>query len=157
MSGGAREAEIDGHLRLLRLACGAIVAGASLLALVAYLLAAGGDLGRRGPAPAVAAALVRFMAPLAVVPLLLAPVVKRALFKRAEADGFGAGDAGIRSWLLAHRTATLVAVAIRESAAVAGFVLALVTGRPLWSYLSSALAVGAILLDWPRRGELEEA
>jgi hypothetical protein len=97
------------------------------------------------------------MVPLAVVPLFLAPVLKRALFKRAEADGFGAGDAGTSRWLAAHRTATVVALAVRESAAVAGFVLAVVTARPLWSYLFSALAVVAILIDWPRRGELEEA
>jgi hypothetical protein len=146
----ADPARMQQHLRLVRLVVGAVAASCCLLALVIYLLAHSGQL-RALSTDADKIQLV--FAPLAVALLAVAPAMKRAIFKRAESAGFG-GD--VERWLAAHRTAVIVAAALREGSAILGLLMSLLSGQPRWSYLFSALAVVALLVDWPKPGELEE-
>lgn len=149
MDRGSRESRIELHLRQVQLVVGAVAASSALLGLVVFLLATNGQLRPLSPD---AEKIQLVFAPLAVALLGVAPAMKRAIFKRAEAAGF-AGDA--ERWLTAHRTAVIVAAALREGAAILGLLMSLLGGQPRWSYIFSALAVIALLVDWPKASELE--
>jgi len=145
-----RQAQVATHLTQVQLVVAAILGSVSLLAGVTFLLSSGGKLR---PLMADGETVQLVLAPLAVALLGIAPALKRALFKRAEAEGFG-GDTGL--WLAAHRRAVLVASVLREGAALAGFLMSLVSAQAHWSYLFSALAAVTLILDWPKASDLEE-
>jgi hypothetical protein len=86
---------------------------------------------------------------LSVVILMAAPSVQRAILKRYEAEG----DPGALA--TGYSTATIVAFALREAAGLLGFVLALLTGNPWWSWGLSGAALLAMIMDRPRRAMLE--
>jgi hypothetical protein len=150
MDRAEREERIERHLRQLRVVIAGVLGSTSLLAGVVYFLTASGQMR---PLAAGAATMQLVLVPLAVVLLGAAPALKRAHFKRAEAAGFG-GD--VERWLSAHCSAVILASALREGAAVLGLLLALLTTQPLWSYVFSALAVAAMLFDWPLASDLGE-
>lgn len=83
--------------------------------------------------------------------LVVAPAVKRAIFKRADAEGFD-GDQEKR--LAAWQKATIVAFALREAAGLIGFVLAVITGSYWWICGLGGAALIAMAMDWPRRENL---
>jgi len=92
--------------------------------------------------------------PLAAVALALlvaAPSVKRAIFKRAEAEGFD-GDPEKRR--AAWQKATIVAFALREAGGLIGFVLTAITGNSWWAWGLGGAALIAMAMDWPRREHL---
>ena len=81
--------------------------------------------------------------------LVAAPSIQRAILKRYEAEGNpGALATG-------YTTATIVAFALREAAGLLGFLLALLTGNPWWSWGLSGAALIAMFMDRPRRAMLE--
>ena len=63
--------------------------------------------------------------------LVVAPSVKRAIFQRADAEGFD-GDQEKR--LAAWQKATIVAFALREAGGLIGFVLTAITGNSWWAW-----------------------
>ncbi|HTG36854.1 MAG TPA: hypothetical protein VLB76_28385 [Thermoanaerobaculia bacterium] len=93
--------------------------------------------------------LLLFAAGLAL--LVVAPSVKRAIFKRADAEGFD-GDQEKR--LAAWQKATIVAFALREVAGLIGFVLAVITGNLWGAWGLGGAALIAMAMDWPRRENL---
>ncbi len=145
-----RQRQVEQHLAQVQIVTAMIGSSVALLAGVTFLLAATGKL-RAVAADSETIQLV--LAPLAVALLGLAPALKRALFKRAEAEGFD-GDTG--RWLAAHRRSVIVAAALREGTALLGFFMSLLSGQARWSYLFSALALVTLILDWPKAGELGE-
>jgi hypothetical protein len=96
----------------------------------------------RPQSPAVPLALFA----VALVLLVAAPAVKRAILKRYEAEGF---DGDHDRFLAALSTATIVAFALREAAGLLGFMLALLTGNPWWSWGLSGAALLAMFVDRP--------
>jgi hypothetical protein len=136
----------DRFLRL-RIVCGSMAFGLLLLNGVVTLLYAAGKLPSSGlPSPV---PLVLFSVGLAL--LVATPAVKGAIFKRADAEGFD-GDSGRR--FAAYQKATLVAFALREAGALIGFVLAVLTGNPWWSWGLGGAALIAMAMDRPRREHL---
>lgn len=145
-----RQRQVEQHLAQVQIVTAMIGSSVALLAGVTFLLAVTGKL-RAVAADSETIQLV--LAPLAIALLGLAPALKRALFKRAEAEGFD-GDTG--RWLAAHRRSVIVAAALREGTALLGFFMSLLSGQARWSYLFSALALVTLILDWPKAGELGE-
>ena len=88
------------------------------------------------------------LAAVALVLLVAAPAVKRAVFKRADAEGFD-GDPEKRR--AAWQKATLVAFALREAAGLIGFVVAAITGNSWWAWGLGGAALIAMVMDWPKR------
>ena len=86
---------------------------------------------------------------LGLVLLGVAPAVKGAVFKRADAEGF---DGSVERRFAAYQTATIVAFALREAAGLIGFTLALLTGNPWWSWGLGGAALIAMYVDRPRPG-----
>ncbi|MFY9819951.1 MAG: hypothetical protein WAM82_01115 [Thermoanaerobaculia bacterium] len=82
----------------------------------------------------------------ALVMLVAAPSVKRAILKRTEAEFEGNRE----RWMTAWSTATLLAFALREGAGLVGFVLALLNGNPWWSWATGAAALTAMFVDRPQ-------
>jgi hypothetical protein len=114
-----------------------------MINVVLLVLNASGDF----PPPSIQPPVPLVLFTVALVLLVSSPAVKGAVFKRADAEGFG-GDPLKR--FAAFQTATIVANALREAAGVIGFVLALLSGNLWWSWGLGAAAVIAILMDWPK-------
>lgn len=79
--------------------------------------------------------------------LVASPAVKGAVFKRADAEGFE-GNPDRR--FAAYQTAYMVAFAMREGGGLLGFILALLTGNPWWSWGLGAAALISMITDWPK-------
>ena len=79
--------------------------------------------------------------------LVSSPAVKGAIFKRADAEGFD-GDPNRR--FTAFQTAYIAAFAMREAGGLLGFILALLTANPWWSWGLGAAALIAMIFDWPK-------
>ncbi len=79
--------------------------------------------------------------------LVSAPAVKRAVFKRADSEGFD-GDPNRR--FAAFQTAYIAAFAMREAGGLLGFILALMTGNPWWSWGLGGAALISMIFDWPK-------
>jgi hypothetical protein len=140
----------DAHAVLvqLQMVCAALAAAVLVYALVAWLLLAtvlepGGVGGLPAPVPGL-------LALFAAATLVAAPVVERGLLQR------GRGAAAERR-AAAYRVAKVVGFALRETVAVVGLVLALVTGRVAWSGLLSLAALIAMALAWPQAADLADA
>jgi hypothetical protein len=129
--------------RQLLIVCGAISMGLLMLNAVLTYLYASKQLPVSEVPPAVPLALFA----LSLLLLGAASAVKRAVFKRSEAEGFD-GDPDRR--FAAYRTATLVAFATREAGGLIGFAMALMTGNPWWSWGLGGAALIAMYLDRPR-------
>lgn len=80
--------------------------------------------------------------------LVAAPSVKRAIFKRADAEGF---DGNPEKRCAAWQKATIVAFALREAGGLIGLVLTAITGSPGWIWGLGSAALIAMALDWPKR------
>jgi hypothetical protein len=134
----------DAVLVQLQVVCAALAGAALVYFLVAWLLLAvvldpAGVGGLPAPVPGV-------LAVFAAATLVAAPVVERGLLQRG---GGSVPDAA------GYRAAKLLGFALRETVAIVGLVLALVTGRAAWSGLLSLAALVAMALAWPRAADLE--
>lgn len=86
--------------------------------------------------------------------LLAAPVVQRRLIERSDPPG---PDGELTPVLENYRMAVCLAFLLREGAALAGLMITLLTGNPVWTYLFAAAAVVAMFWGWPRREDLSYA
>jgi fatty acid desaturase len=127
----------------LRIVCLALVLSVVMVNVTLLVLSGTGEF----PPPTLQPPVPYILFAVALVLLVSSPAVKGAVFKRADAEGFG-GDTGKR--FAAYQTATIVANALREAAGIIGFLLALLTGNLWWSWGLGAAAVIAILMDWPK-------
>lgn len=76
-------------------------------------------------------------------------VVKKLLLNAAAASG-GTKGAGI------VLTAFIIALALRESGAIMGFALTMMSGETDWVVYLGGLAIAAIIVDWPTKQRLEK-
>jgi hypothetical protein len=136
---------MDRYRRLV-IVCGAIAMSLLMVNVVLTVLQVTGSLPTKTSLPQ-AVPLAIFA--LALVLLVSAPSVQRAILKRYEAEGDPEALAA------GYSTATLVAFALREAAGLLGFVLALLTGNPWWSWGRGGAALLAMIMDRPRRAMLE--
>jgi hypothetical protein len=131
------------RFRNLTILCTALAMSVVLVNLVLIVLLSSGSIVQSGlPKPV---AVVIFA--VSLVLLASAPAVKGAVFKRADAEGFG-GDPNRR--FAAYQTAYIVAFAMREAAGLLGFILALLTGNPWWSWGLGGAALISMIFDWPK-------
>lgn len=135
------------RFRRLRIVCASMLVGVAALN-AALLLLPQMRPGKPGSAPNV---LVTTLLVTGVVLLVATPAVTRAIYKRADAEGFD-GDRG--KALAAYATATVVAFNLRAAVAMLGFGLTVVTFNPWWSWGLGGAAAIAMLLGWPRRSEV---
>jgi F0F1-type ATP synthase membrane subunit c/vacuolar-type H+-ATPase subunit K len=133
---------VEDRYRQLLVICGAIAASLVMVNVVLAILLASGSVPSQDPPPA----LPLVMFGIGLVLLVTAPSIKRAIFKRAEAEGVE-GGARAAAWT----SATIVASALREAAGLLGFVLAFLTGNPWWSWGLGGAALLAMYVDRPRR------
>jgi len=129
---------------LLQLICGAFLVSVAVYVLVARLV--------MGKAPALAPLpelLPWILAGVAVLALLSAQPLGALMARNAESQPTPeARQAG-------YRQAVVVAFAVRESAAIFGLVLTLLTGDLSWVLILAAAAVLAMVIGWPRRAQFD--
>jgi hypothetical protein len=138
---------IPDRFRQLHILCGAILAGPVLMNLVLAVLLVTGAL----EPVAIPRPVVLGLFAVGVALLASSAAVKGAVFKRIGAAGFG-GD--IHKVFAAYQTSNLVAFGMREAAGMIGFVLALLTTDPWWSWGLGGAAVVAMIYDWPKQAHL---
>lgn len=126
----------------LRIVCGALALSVVLMNVVITFLWLSGSL----PPKTLPESEILGTFAAALLMLVAAPSIKRAILKRTEAELEGDRD----RWLLAWSIATLFAFALREGAGLLGFVLALLNGNPWWSWAAGAAALLAMFVDRPQ-------
>jgi len=135
------------RFRRLQILCFAILTSVVMVNVVLTILLISGDLQPKPVPPNLP--IILFAVGLAL--LVSSGAVKRAVYKRADAEGFD-GDLG--KVFNAYQTASIIAFALREAGALLGFILALLTGNPWWSWGLGGAAVIAMIFDWPKREQL---
>jgi hypothetical protein len=131
----------------LKLLAGAFAASVVVYAGIAWFLT--GEAAAAGfVPPGLPEPLPWVLAGAAIALLLVAPLAE------ARLRSAGAGQPPERA-LSAFRLATVVGLAMREAAALLGLVIAVTTGRALWSFALCAAAAVAMAGAWPSRGRLE--
>jgi len=143
----SKEEAVD-RFRTLYVLCGAIALSLLMINVVLTVLFFSGSLPAAFEIPR-AVSLVLFS--LGLLLLVAAPAAKRAVFKRAEAEGF---DGDRERLFAAYQTSHIVAFAMREAGGLIGFVLALMTGNPWWSWGLGGAALIAMIVDRPRDARL---
>jgi hypothetical protein len=133
---------MDQRIRRLQRVCGAIALSVVLMNVAITFL----WLTRSLPPKLLPESEVLGMFASALVLLVAAPSVKRAILKRTEAEFEGDRERWIAAWI----NATFIAYALREGAGLLGFVLALLNGNPWWSWATGAAALTAMFVDRPR-------
>jgi hypothetical protein len=131
------------RFRNLQIICFALTMSVVLVNLLLTFLFFTGSLQPSGVSKPVAVAIFA----VALTLLVASPAVKGAVFKRADAEGFD-GDPNRR--FTAYQTAYIAAFAMRETGALLGFILALLTGNPWWSWGLGAAALISMITDWPK-------
>jgi hypothetical protein len=137
---------VTNRYRQLVILCSAIAMSLVMVNVVLTILLVLGSLPPKTSLPQ-AVSLGMFCLSLAL--LVFAPAVQRAILKRYEAEG----DPGALA--TGYTTAVIVAFALREAAGLLGFMLALLTGNPWWSWGLGGAALLAMVMDRPRRAMLE--
>jgi hypothetical protein len=137
---------IEQFLRTTTLICLAILAAVPIYWVVAYVASSQSSEKFVSQVPSM---LAWVLAAVAVAQIPVASAVAGALERSAGAK------ATVSERLTGWRTATIVAFALRESAAIIGLVITFLTGDLRWCLALGALAVLAMLAGWPRRGVVE--
>ena len=141
------ESDTPPDLRTLHVVCAAMAASVTLLGFVAGLTVRMGAEPVGGLPPGLPLSLT--MA--AIVLIILASRLRTGLLRRAAAPWAAPGPAAA---FAAYRHATLVSFALLEGAGVLGLVLALITGSARNGLVLCAASLAAMLVRWPRAGEL---
>jgi len=95
--------------------------------------------------------IVPILFALAIVQLALAPFLPRLLQNYSQ-PAKSSKKALEQSLISSH----IIGLALRQTAAVFGFVLSILTNDPGWAMLLGALAAIAILFSWPKRRGIEQ-
>jgi hypothetical protein len=136
---------VDDAARVTTVICAAIVLAVPVYVAVAWMVVGQGVGASGGGLPSV---LVWALASVGITLLAVAEAVWAAMKRSA------AGRPTPADRLASYRTAAIVSFAMRESAAIIGLVIALLTGDLRWSFALSAAAVLAMLLGFPRRADM---
>lgn len=134
-------------MRAVTVICFAIFAAVPIYIVVAYVVVSQNPAGF---ASGVGPAAVWVIAAMAVVQVPVAAVVSGNLKRSAAAKPT------VAERLASFRVATIVGFALRESTAVMGLVITLLTGDLRWCLGLGALAAVSMAMAWPRRAEVEK-
>lgn len=140
---------IEQTVRVQQVLSFALVAAVAVYAGVGIGLVLGGVVG---PVVDLAPEMQALLAGAGIVIVMLSAPLGSSLRSRAEA----ARPRDPVRLLEAYRRAHFITSVVQETGAVVGFVVTLLTGRPLWVVLTAAVAVLAMIICWPRRRVVEE-
>lgn len=137
---------IQAHMKQISLFCGAIFGGVAVFAgVVWYLL-------RSGSMPPADLELPSWLGTLLNATALVALVKAQLLPRIFARPGAGSQEGDQIAW---HRKTTLVGFALREVAAFFALVGAMLTGQMAGAAVVVGLVFFAMVLAWPRVGDLE--
>ena len=137
---------VDAAVRITTVICAAILMSIPVYVLVAWVIVGQGIPGAVGVGLPQAAPWA--LGAVGVALLVAAQAVWGAMRRGAAAKPTP------EERLASYRTAAIVSFALRESAAIVGLVITLLTGNLRWCLVLSAAAVLAMLLGWPRRADM---
>jgi hypothetical protein len=137
---------VDATVRVTTVICIAILASIPLYVAIAWIVVGqgAGELG--GGLPPV---LIWALGAVGIVVLVVAQAMWAAM------KGSAAARPTPAERVASYRTAAVVSFALRESAAIIGLVITMLTGDLRWCVGLAAAAVLAMLLGWPRRADMQ--
>lgn len=137
---------VDATARVTAVICAAILMSIPIYVVMAWVI-----VGQGGAAPAGGGlpSVVTWALAAVGAALLAAGQALWAALRRSAAS-----RPTLEERLATYRTATVVSFAVRESAAIVGLAITLLTGDLRWCLVLGAAAVLAMLLGWPRRADI---
>lgn len=141
------ESLVDARMRVLNIICAALLASVLMYVAIAWFLLARAGLTPSGALNDLGIALY-VLAAAAVVPLIVAPVVSKAVLRQAISRVENPASEKI---LDAYQSSVIIGMAMRESTAIIGLVITLLTGSLTWVTALAAASLLAMLTAWPRR------
>jgi hypothetical protein len=139
----------EGRLRILNVICFALAASVGLYMAIAWLVLE--VVGFEAPLASGVGYLPQLLSLLGFLPLILAPLVSGSLLKKISTADQETSPEQVGT---AFQTATVVGFALRESGAVVGLVLSLLTGQLFWCLALGGASLLAMMMGWPRREHL---
>lgn len=136
--------DLEQRLRPQQVICLGLALSVVLYAAIGVALVATGFVG---PILELATEIQALAAGAGIVLTLAATPLSRSLLARAEAGR----PRDPERLFDAYRRSILMGYALRETGAVVGFLVTLLTGNVLWVLLTSGIALLAMVLAWPRR------
>lgn len=145
-----QQEKVDEQLRFLTAICIAFVGSVALFVFLAWFVTDGP--GQIEPlAGTTGMTIVGAGVVIGIGLLLAAPIVQRRLMERSDPPS---PDGDIMPVLENYRVSVYLAFMLREGGALAGLMVALLTGDSTWAYVLSAAAVVAMFWGWPRKEDL---
>lgn len=138
------DAALKTHYRQLALICVALVIAAANYIVIAYLVSRSGSTLDTVQLPVVLIAVI------GLIFLGMAPVVFRMMMQKLSSTS------PLETRITRLKFATIVSFAVREAAAIAGFVVTMVTGDLRWVIALSGITVIAMVAAFPRWSSFEK-
>jgi F0F1-type ATP synthase membrane subunit c/vacuolar-type H+-ATPase subunit K len=142
----ADEAVIAASYRMTVIVCAALLVSLVIYVVLASFLVEQEGFAVTGEMPPI---LPPLLAAIGVGMLVVAQIVPALIARQARA----AADIGER--LRQAQTTVIIGMALRESTAIFGLVITLLTGEILWVLALAGLSALAMVVNWPRRSHLE--
>lgn len=146
---GSEDAVVAATYRLVVIVCAALLVSLVIYVVLASFLVEQEGFVVAGDLPPV---LPPLLAVIGVAMLGVAQVIPSMITRQA---GTASADLGER--LRTAQTATIIGMALRESTAIFGLVITLLTGEILWVLALAALSALAMVVNWPRRSQFQSA
>ena len=143
---------VEQRFRVLSILCGSLFGSLAVYVGIAWFLLRQGSIitAHTGDLPAV---LPVALTAVAIMVLVTAEAVSRRILAQASQSA-AAGDP--EALLNAYQSSTIVGFAMRESAAVIGLALTLLTAAIFWVVALSAASAAAMLIAWPRKEKVRQ-
>ena len=138
---------IEQRFRVLSILCGSLLGSLAVYVGIAWFLLRQGAI-TSALAADLPAALPVVLTGVAITVLVSAEAMSRRIFAQASQS---AAASEPETLLNAYQSATIVGFAMRESAAMIGLALTLLTAAFFWVVALSAASAAAMLVAWPRK------
>ncbi len=145
---GSEDAVVAATYRLVVIVCAALLVSLVIYVVLASFLVEQEGFVVAGDLPPV---LPPLLAAIGVAMLGIAQVIPSLIARQARATS----DVGER--LRTAQTATIIGMALRESTAIFGLVITLLTGEIVWVLALAGLSALAMVVNWPRRSQFQSA
>ena len=137
---------VDATARITSLICFAIMASIPFYVAIAWIVVGQSEGAAVAALPPV---LTWALGAVGIVMLVVAQAVWGAMKRAATAKPTAFER------ITAYRIAAIVSFALRESVAIIGLVITMLTGDVRWCMTLAAAALLAMLLGWPRRADMQ--
>lgn len=141
------QSDLDRFVRVVHLIAGAIAASVLIYVVIAWLIAP--TLGPTGMEPQTTRLIAVIFGVLSIGHLIAARTFFSSRLRSAATLPLP------EQRLESYRIGFIIAFALREAIAIYGLALSFLSGDVIWVVVFGAVSLMSMLLDWPRRSDIE--